>query len=148
MPGLDKLERELMRFVRAFGLHHGDRTPCGEPIRVSQAHALTELAHAPLSQVELARRLRLDRSVISRLATRSRPAAGCAAGPIPRTGAPSGFVLTAKGRAAAQRLAVARRARLATLLDAIPEHERATVIAALSTLAGSLDRPPERAGAR
>jgi hypothetical protein len=34
----------------------------------SQAHALTELAAQPLTQAELARRLRLDRSVVSRLA--------------------------------------------------------------------------------
>ena len=60
----------LMRFVRNFGLHQPDRTPCGQPLPVSEAHALAEIARdGPLRQVELARRLKLQKSSVSRLVT-------------------------------------------------------------------------------
>ena len=136
---LDDLEQGLVGFVRAFGLHHGDRTPCGEPITVSQAHALTELAAQPLSQSDLARRLRLDRSVVSRLADTLEERGWLEREPNADDRRAVRLVLTDKGRRAATRLAGARRAKLAGLLDAVPEDERDAVIGALATLARSLD---------
>src|SRR5918994_1949708 len=43
---VDDLQGRLVAFVRAFGLHRGDETPCGAPIPVSEAHALTVLDEA------------------------------------------------------------------------------------------------------
>lgn len=52
--------------MRAFGLLHAESTPCGQSIPVSEAHALGELAQeSVLRQVELARRLRLQKSTVS-----------------------------------------------------------------------------------
>jgi len=137
----EDFERGVMAFVRAFGLHHPERTPCGEPISVSQAHALTELAAQPLTQAELARRLRLDRSVVSRLAD-----ALSARGWLRRERHPHDqravqLVLTDAGRRAAANLAGARRARMATLLDAVPVDEREAVLHALDVLTRSLTDP-------
>lgn len=57
-----------MRFVRNFGLHQPDRTPCGQPLPVSVAYALAEIARdGGLRQVELGRRLKLEKSTVSRL---------------------------------------------------------------------------------
>lgn len=125
-----------MRFVRNFGLHQPDRTACGQPLPVSEAYAMVEIARdAPLRQVELARRLRLEKSTVSRLVTnlvnrgwvRRQAADGDGRGVL--------LALTDAGLAAATRQAQARRDRLTALLDRIPDERRADVVRALRTLA-------------
>lgn len=144
MASVDDLERRLVAFVRAFGLDRTDRTPCGEPISVSQAHALSELAAQPLTQAELARRLRLDRSVVSRLADTLEERTWLHRERHPQDQRAFQLVLTDRGRAAADRLAGARRARLATLLDGVPAAERDNVLRALELLTDSLSRRPSQ----
>lgn len=141
MSSPDELEQRVMAFVRAFGLHQPERTPCGEPIGVSQAHALTELAAQPITQAELARRLRLDRSVVSRLADVLAERGWLRREPHPHDQRAVQLVLTDAGERAAVRLAGARRARMATLLDAVPVDEREAVLHALDVLTGSLTDP-------
>jgi DNA-binding MarR family transcriptional regulator len=141
---IDDLEPRLMAFVRAFGLHQPERTPCGEPISVSQAHALTELAAQPLSQAELARRLRLDRSVVSRLADALADRDWLRRERHPQDQRAVQLVLTERGRVAADRVAGARRARLATLLDGVPADERDNVLRALDVLTESLTATPAK----
>jgi DNA-binding MarR family transcriptional regulator len=142
MSSIDDLERRLVAFVRAFGLHQTERTPCGEPISVSQAHALTELVAQPLTQAELARRLRLDRSVVSRLADALEERGWLRRERHPQDQRAVHLVLTDRGRAAADRLAGARRARLATLLDGVPPAEHDNVLRALEVLTDSLSKTP------
>lgn len=137
----DDLEQRLMAFVRAFGLQMPERTPCGEPISASQAHALTELAAGSLTQAELAPRLRLDRSGVSRLADALADRAWLRRERHPQDQRAVQLVLTEAGRAAADRVAGARRARLATLLDSVPAHERDNVLHALDVLTESLTHP-------
>jgi DNA-binding MarR family transcriptional regulator len=144
MVSIDDLEPRLIAFVRAFGLHQTERTPCGEPISVSQAHALTELAAQPLTQAELARRLRLDRSVVSRLADTLKERAWLRRDRHPHDQRAVQLVLTDRGRAAADRLAGARRARLATLLDGVPPAERDNVLRALEVLTDSVSKTRDR----
>lgn len=126
----------LMRFVRGFGLHQPDRTPCGQPLPVSEAYALTEIARdGRLRQVELARRLRLEKSTVSRLVTNL-----VARGWVHREAADDDgrgvtLTLTDAGATAAHRLAEAREQRLTSLLARVPEQERAAVVRALRTLA-------------
>lgn len=138
MPSHHELEERLVAFVRAFGLTHPERTPCGEPISVSQAHALTELAAQPLSQAELARRLRLDRSSVSRLADAMAERGWLVRDRHPHDQRAVLLVLTEPGERAAARVAGARRARMATLLDAVPAEEREAVLHALDVLTQSL----------
>jgi DNA-binding MarR family transcriptional regulator len=138
MSSVDDLEERLIAFVRAFGLHQPERTPCGEPISVSQAHALTELSVHDLTQAELARRLRLDRSVVSRLADALEERGWLRRKRHPQDQRAVHLVLTDRGRAAADRLAGARRARLATLLDGVPADERDNVLSALEVLTNGL----------
>jgi DNA-binding MarR family transcriptional regulator len=58
----------LLEFIRAFGLHRPELGLPGVPVSFSEALALVELTHAaPLSQQQLAERLRLDKSTVSRL---------------------------------------------------------------------------------
>ncbi|MET7376822.1 MarR family winged helix-turn-helix transcriptional regulator [Micromonospora arida] len=139
---LDAAQEALMRFVRNFGLHQPDRTPCGQPLPVSEAHAMVEIAReGQIRQVELARRLRLEKSSVSRLVTNlvnrgwvhRETAEGDGRGVL--------LLLTAAGTTAAARQADARRARLTALLDRVPDDQRAAVVRALQTLAEATGEP-------
>ncbi|WP_430502337.1 MarR family winged helix-turn-helix transcriptional regulator [Micromonospora trifolii] len=139
---LDAAQEALMRFVRNFGLHQPDRTPCGQPLPVSEAHAMVEIAReGHIRQVELARRLRLEKSSVSRLVTNlvnrgwvhRETAEGDGRGVL--------LLLTAAGTTAAARQANARRARLTALLDRVPDDQRAAVVRALQTLAEATGEP-------
>lgn len=134
MPSPADLEDRLTAFVRAFGLHQPERTPCGEPVSVSQAYALRELAVQPLTQAELARRLRLERSVVSRMADALSERGWLTRERHPQDQRAVHLVLTGAGRQAGARLAGARRARMATLLDAVPVDEQETILHALDVL--------------
>jgi DNA-binding MarR family transcriptional regulator len=136
----DTAQEALMRFVRNFGLHQPDRTPCGQPLPVSEAHAMVEVAReGRIRQVELARRLRLEKSTVSRLVANL-----VGRGWVDREAADGDgrgvlLVLTDAGATAAARQAEARRDRLTALLDRIPDEQRATVVRALQTLAEAAD---------
>ncbi|MDO0934446.1 MarR family transcriptional regulator [Streptomyces sp. DG2A-72] len=121
------LQDVLRGFVRAFGLHQPERTPCGQAIPVSEAHALGELAQeGELRQVELGRRLRLEKSTVSRLVGQL-----AARGWVERAAAPGdgrGVVLrlTPSGQKAAHNLADARgRSSPGCLMRFHPTNERA-----------------------
>jgi DNA-binding MarR family transcriptional regulator len=65
----ERLHELLMELVRAAGLLQSDQTVPGHPVSLSQAFALHELdTGTPLSQRELAERLRLEKSSVSRMA--------------------------------------------------------------------------------
>lgn len=139
---VDAAQEALIRFVRNFGLHQPDRTPCGQPLPVSEAHGMVEIAReGRIRQVELARRLRLEKSTISRLVTNL-----VTRGWVHREAADDDgrgvlLVLTDAGATAAARQADARRDRLTALLDRIPDDERAVVVRALQTLAEATGEP-------
>ncbi|GEC08595.1 hypothetical protein SSP24_62500 [Streptomyces spinoverrucosus] len=134
------LQEALAGFVRAFGLHQPETTPCGQQISVSEAHALGELAQeGELRQVELTRRLRLQKSTVSRLVTQLSARGWVERAPAPDDGRGVVLRLTPSGRRAAQNLAQARRERFSQLLEAIPAHERAGVLHALDVMVEALD---------
>lgn len=139
---VDALQRRLVAFVRAFGLHKGDETPCGVPIPVSEAHALTALADAGtggLRQTDLARELGLTKSTVSRLVDQlvdrgwAERRAGEADGRV------RSIVLTPGGSGMAAQVAAARADRLSRLLDRVPPGERGAVLAALQALVEAAD---------
>jgi len=130
----------MTAFVRAFGLHRPEETPCGQPISTSEAHALIELlGDAPLSQKALGARLRLEKSTVSRLVARLEERAWVRREPHPRDGRSVQLCLTAQGRQATERLATARTAKFNELFAAIAEEERAAVLHALTTLTRALE---------
>ncbi|MFI2367604.1 MarR family winged helix-turn-helix transcriptional regulator [Streptomyces sp. NPDC018833] len=134
------LQDALGSFIRAFGLHQPETTPCGQPIPVSEAHALSELAQeGELRQVELTRRLRLQKSTVSRLVRQMSARDWVERAPALDDGRGVVLRLTPSGRRAAQNLAEARRERFSLLLDSIPAHERAGVLHALDVMVEALD---------
>jgi len=142
----DEFEAQLIAFIRAFGLHHGDRTPCGQPISVSEAHALTELAtHGPLTQKQLVDRLHLEKSTISRLAEALEKRGWIARQPHATDRRALTLHLTDAGRRIAQKVQSARRAKFERLLLAVPDYQRPNVLAALSALVEALDHAEQPA---
>ena len=129
------LQGQLIALIRAFGLHRPEQTPCGQPVTVAEAHALMELTEGQLlSQNELAMRLSLEKSTVSRLVKilerrgwlgRSRSNADRRVMQL---------MLTKAGRQAADKLATARRDKFDRVLSTIPEDQRKTVIDSLKVL--------------
>jgi DNA-binding MarR family transcriptional regulator len=141
------LQGQIAAFVRAFGLHQPDRTPCGTSVPVSEAHAVGELDRdGPLTQSELARRLQLEKSSVSRLVAQLigrdwvRRVKHDGDARVVR------LELTAAGSQAAGELAVARAARFADLLRNIPAERRPAVLDAIATLVDAAARQPTPAG--
>jgi DNA-binding MarR family transcriptional regulator len=126
---------QMVRLIRSLGLHAPDRTPCGRPVSVAEAHALLELTQQePLSQTALSRRLALEKSTVSRLVV------GLAGRQwIKRTrsdgdGRALLLSLTPAGRKAASQLANSRRRMFSQLFQGIPSADRTSVLRAVATL--------------
>jgi DNA-binding MarR family transcriptional regulator len=130
------LQHQLVAFIRAFGLHRPDETPCGTSVPVSEAHALAVLADAgPLNQTELVHHLALGKSTVSRLVDQV-VARGWAVRTVSPHDARCKLVeLTEAGHATAGSMARTRTARIDRLFDRIPDADRPAVLAALATLA-------------
>jgi DNA-binding MarR family transcriptional regulator len=124
----------LIRFIRSFGLHKPDRTPCGIDAGVAEAHALSELSNGSLRQTDLAERLMLSKSTISRLVDGM-----VGRGWVERRRAPDDgrgvlLLLTTSGVDVASRLEKARASRLRAMLDAVPPDRREDVIEVLTLM--------------
>ena len=94
-----------------------------------------------IRQVELARRVRLEKSTVSRLVANL-----VGRGWVQREAADGDgrgvlLVLTDAGATAAARLADAHRDRLTALLDRVPDDQRTAVVRALQTLAEAAVEP-------
>jgi DNA-binding MarR family transcriptional regulator len=134
------LQEQVVAFVRAFGLHRPSETPCGKPVPVSEAHALAELARdGGLTQRDLAARLRLEKSTVSRLAGQLVARGWAERERHPTDGRAVLLRLTESGERVAGEIEEARRRRFAELLDRIPEDAREDVLRVLGTLQEALD---------
>ncbi len=141
VPGSDRLQEQhlqeqIVAFIRAFGLHRPDRTACGEPVSVSEAYALMELhTGEAISQNELAERLGLEKSTVSRLVQQLEMRAWLKRDKDPVDSRILRLRLTSRGRKAAGRLARARSDKFARVLAGIPHDRRDDVARALDILA-------------
>jgi DNA-binding MarR family transcriptional regulator len=133
-------ENQIVALIRALGLHRPDQTPCGAPISVGEAQALFEVSRSKgLSQNELAARLQLEKSTVSRLAKMLEQR-----GWIDRVRSNHDsrlfqLRLTPAGSKVVQRLAASRRARFAKVFEAIPSAKRHIVLDSLSVLSEVLN---------
>ena len=130
-----ELEHTLAAFIRAFGLHQAEQTPCGVSISVSEAHALTELGRTNgLTQSELVSFLRLEKSTVSRLVKGLDKRNWITRDAHPTDGRAQLLKLTSEGKKKTAQIAAARRGKFVALTQALPETKRDAVLAALSTL--------------
>jgi DNA-binding MarR family transcriptional regulator len=133
------LQSQMIALVRAFGLHKPDTTPCGQPVSVAEAHALMELERAaPLSQNELASRLLLEKSTVSRLVASLEQHGWISRTRSQRDARQVELSLTAEGRRIQGQIAAARTAKFQRVLAAVPADQREQVLAALNILVEAL----------
>jgi DNA-binding MarR family transcriptional regulator len=136
------LQRAIQDFVRALGLLDATQTPCGVAMPTSYAHALQVLGEGgPWTQQEIAGRLRLDKSTVSRMVS-----ALVEKGLVERATNPANrrevrLSLSADGTRALGELQASARARHAALLARIPVSKRGRVVDALHTLAAASLEP-------
>jgi DNA-binding MarR family transcriptional regulator len=130
-----RLQTAFIGIVRALGLLRPNTTPCGQPMSISEAHALGELHRGgPVSQQALADALRLQKSTVSRLVDQLERQ-----GLVTRSTNPADrrsvlLELTPTGTAGAGQLEAARRDLFQRLLAGLTPDERRTVIDGLTTL--------------
>lgn len=139
-PKVKELASAMVSLVRSFGLHRPDETPCGEPVPVAEAHALMDLAaDGPLNHGEVAARLRLEKSTVSRLVRQLERRKWIRRAPAAHDGRIIQIQLTPAGKAAARRLADARHSKFDDLLAALPKQKRASVLEAMGILIRAMD---------
>jgi len=130
-----RLQDAFASVVRALGLLRPDTTPCGQPVSVTEAHAIAELHdRGPLTQQELAAALGLQKSTVSRLVDQLAADDLAARAPNPSDRRSVLVELTPNGKQRARRLAKARRALFAGLLEQLDDDARRTVIDGLTHL--------------
>lgn len=136
------LSQSFVGLIRAFGVLRTDATPCGQPMSVSTAHAICELANSgPLNQKELAQRIGLDTSSVSRLIGQlaKRDWAQRSTDPISGDSRVRLVYLTPIGRQVAEQVLTARAERFSRLLDAIDEKKRPQILESLELLIEAAD---------
>ena len=135
----DELRRALRRLVRLGGLlethEHG-----GLQVSLSEVMALAELAEVEvMSQQELAARLGLEKSTVSRLAAALQKRGWLTRDRDPANRRYYRLGLTADGRAAAERVGGDLRARHEHLLAALTPAERDALSLGLAALARAIE---------
>lgn len=131
----DRLQSAFAGVIRSLGLLRPDTTPCGQPVSISEAHAISELRdQGPATQQHLARVLGLQKSTVSRLVDQLEAADLVNRSPNPADRRSVLVGLTDNGVHRADRLAEARRSLFAGLLARLGPEDRRTVIEGLSRL--------------
>jgi len=125
----------MVHLVRSLGLHKPDETPCGQPVSIAEAHALLEIGREPgLTQNGLARRLRLEKSTVSRIAAILERRGWVRRVRDERDARFVRLHLTQRGIKANGNIVESRRAKFDRLFCAIPASRRQSVVDSLSVL--------------
>ncbi len=134
-PDALALQEQMVALVRAFGWHRPEQTPCGQPVPISEAHALMELARADgLAQHALGARLGLEKSTVSRLVHQLEERGWVERRRSADDGRVALLTLTDAGRQAADQLAAARAAFFAGILERVPDDKRQQMLDCLALL--------------
>lgn len=137
----------VVTFIRAFGLHRPDQTPCGQPLAVSEAHALMEIhAREPLSQARLASLIQLEKSTVSRLIRRLEEKGWIERRRAENDGRVIDLRLSPEGRTAAVDLSGAQAEKFARILANIPASEQREVLHSLRILVAAMEATTEKGG--
>jgi DNA-binding MarR family transcriptional regulator len=131
------LQARMVALVRAFGWHRPEQTPCGQPVPISDAHALMELGRQDtLAQHDLCTRLGLEKSTVSRLVRQLEERGWVERQRSVADGRVTLLSLTSAGRQANERLARARAAFFAHVLERVPHDKRCQLLECLDLLVG------------
>jgi DNA-binding MarR family transcriptional regulator len=129
------LREAFHSLIRRFGLLDTTRTPCGQPIAVTHAHALMEILHDPgMRQGDLASTLGLSKSAVSRMVVELERRGWIKRHTDTDDGRIRRLKLTAWGRRLAQRVDEASVERFSAMLEGIPPATRAQAVSMLKVL--------------
>lgn len=129
------LQEQIVAFVRAFGLHKGEETPCGKSLSVAEAYVLMELERdGQLAQNVLVERLNLAKSTVSRLVQQMRKRGWIERQRSPEDGRVWLWQLTPAGRTLAADVAQARQEKFVQIMAQIPAEARQSVSDSLNIL--------------
>lgn len=142
-----QLRAAMQDMLRRFGVLTPDRTPCGQPIPISQAHAITLLLdRGNLRQVDLSEALVLSASATSRLVEQLMRRGWLTRVTDPADARAYRLALTDHGRAAATRTDRASRGRFAQILAQVAPDQRSQVVRALGLLSAAMAADPSDDG--
>lgn len=131
------LRQLIQTFVRRFGLLDQGRTPCGHPMPVSEAHTLMELLRTPgVEQTELAVRLSLSKSAVSRMVDRLERRSLVRRTKSADDGRAICLSLTEKGKGMAAGLNRDSLGLFDRILTALPDRKKKMLIESLTLLVG------------
>jgi DNA-binding MarR family transcriptional regulator len=139
LDAIDRSLRSLFRSSLASRLHERVSAAAGLDIDRPGAVLLVTLEEAPLRLSDLAARVGLDLSTVSRKASQLERRGLIERREDPRDGRASLLALTTTGSDALTRLLGARRAMLDELFDGWSDEERAALASLLSRLATDID---------
>jgi DNA-binding MarR family transcriptional regulator len=126
---------EMIRLIRALGVHNEERTPCGKPISISEAHALMELhTHTNLTQTRLGELLHLEKSTISRLVKQMERRQWIHRKRDEQDNRYVQLSLTTQGERIASQLEQSRKKMFHSIMDHIPTEQQHAVTQSLQTL--------------
>lgn len=139
-----RLRDAVRHLVVAHGVLEEARRPCGTPLSVPHAYALLELLHhgEPMTVSELATKLAIDRTNVSRLCARMEEAGDLERAAHPDDGRARALRLTAKGRKVARSVdgqSAVHFGRLAKRLGG----DVGDVVSALNRLSDAMASPEE-----
>ena len=141
------LREAFHSLIRRFGLLDTTRTPCGQPISVTHAHALMEILHGvEMKQGDLARTLGLSKSAVSRMAAELERRGWIERHTDTDDGRVRRLKLTTKGKRLAQRVDDASIARFSAMLAGIPPTTRSQAVAMLDVLQRAIPSNPKDKG--
>jgi len=142
------LRDAVQGFVRTFGLLAGNQTPCGQPLQVSEAHALMAMLAPDEDPTlhDLGQVLGIDKSNVSRLCARLQSSGLIASRTCKRDRRAKRLELTAKGRRLAADVESASRKRFAAVLAALPVASIPGVVEALRELTSAIRQTSQTEG--
>lgn len=133
------MQLRIQRFIRSFGLLDQERTPCGQPVPTSQAHALQLLGSAEaLTQQALADQLGLDKSTTSRIVAQLVDRGWVAKAVNLHNRREAHLALTERGRVALGEVQASASAKYAALWQQIPPEKRPQILESLTLLTDAL----------
>ena len=135
------LRDRIQELIRQFGLLDHEHTPCGRPVPTSQAHAIQVLGLlGTATQRELAARLNLDESTVSRLVDHLVQRGWLERAVDEHNRRRSRLTLTAEGRAVLADICQASAAKFRLIQERIPPERRKQVLDALETLIAAIGK--------
>lgn len=138
---------QMIKIVHSLGLHESNKTPCGQPLSISEAHAIMELQLSEeVTQTDISHLLQLEKSTISRLVQQMESKGWILRKTSLTDQRIKVLTLSEKGLAIANKLNISRTEKFNRILSCIPEGKQHEVIFAMEILTKAIYKDKEKEG--